>query len=264
MPCNIYLKTLHDLRDQILAWSAGLMLLAAANVLIYPTVQQMPDMITFLENMPPVFKAMIGDVRAMLQIEGFLRAKFFEPLPLLLSIFAVSQGANLVAGELELKSMDLLLARPVPRWRVVAGKFLALVTATVIMTGALIVSLLVCVQFIDTDISYRYMILSACNGLPLTWFFAGLALIGSTQLPRARQSAMLVGGIVVASYVFETMRMLSPAIRGWDKVSVFAYQKAGVSLYGEVGLGSILLLVALTVLATVVAALVFERRDLAS
>ena len=264
MPGNVYLKTLHDLRGQILAWSLGLALLAAANVLLYPTVQNFPGLISFLENMPPAFKAMIGDVRAMAQLEGFLRVKLFDPLPLLLAIFAVSQGANLIAGEIEFKSIDLLLARPVPRWRIALSKFLALVTATVLMAAVLAVSLVICARFIETDVTAGYLILSTANGLPLTWLFGALALVGSCLLPRARQAAMLAGGFVVASYVFETLRLLSPALRSWDEVSLFAHQKAGVSLAGEVHTGSILLLLGVTILLAGCAALAFERKDLTS
>ena len=129
---NIYLKTLRDQRGSILAWGLGLAAAASANVLFFPTMQAMPGMLEFLDNLPPAFKAMVGDVRAMVQLEGFLRIKLFDPLPLLLAIFIVPRGAALIAGEIELKSIDLLMARPVPRWRVAAGKFLALVTATVV------------------------------------------------------------------------------------------------------------------------------------
>ena len=68
--------------------------------------------------------------------------------------------------------------------------------------------------------------------------------------------------LVVGSYVFETMRLLSPALRSWDEVSLFAHQKAGFSLAGEVHLGPVLVLLGLTVLMVGVAAVAFERRDL--
>jgi beta-exotoxin I transport system permease protein len=261
---SIYLKTLHDLRGQILAWSLGLAAIAAANVLLFPTIQAMPRLIDFLESMPPAIQAMVGDVRAMAQLEGFLRAKLFDPLPLLLSIFAVSQGAGLIAGEIEMKSIDLLLARPIPRWRIASGKFLALMTATAAMAAALVLTLIVCARFVTTDVSARYLILSTANGLPLTWFFGAVALFFSCCLPRAKQAGMVAGGLVVASYVFETLRLLSNSLRNWDEVSLFAQQKAGFTLVGELHAGPIAWLLGLVVVLVVAAALAFERRDLAN
>ena len=261
---NIYLKTLRDQRGAILAWSLGLAAAAAANVFFFPTVQAMPGMLDFLDNLPPAFKAMVGDVRAMVQLEGFLRAKLFDPLPLLLAIFVVPRGAALIAGEIEMKSIDLLMARPVPRWRVAVGKFLALVTATVIIAAFVAATVIICARFIETDIRAGYLLLSTLNVLPLTWLFGALALFFSCSLPRARQASLVAGFIVVASYVFETLRLLSSSIRSWDEVSLFAHQKAGFTLAGEIHSGPILLLLALVILMIVAAAVAFERRDLAS
>ena len=261
---NIYLKTLRDLRGSVLAWGLGLAAAAAANVLFFPTVQSMPGMLEFLDNLPPAFKAMVGDVRAMVQLEGFLRAKLFDPLPLLLAIFIVPRGAALIAGEIELKSIDLLMARPVPRWRVALGKFLALATATVIITAFVAAAAIICTRIIETYISAGYLVLSTLNALPLTWLFGALAMFFSSSLPRARHASLATGFIVVASYMFETLRLLSTSIRSWDEVSLFAHQKAGFTLAGVIHWGPIGLLVGLVVLMTIAAAVAFERRDLAS
>ena len=76
---NVFLKTLRDLREQVLAWSLGLVILGGANVLLYPTIQNMPGLVSFMENMPAAFKAMVGDLRVMVTPEGFMRLKLFDP-----------------------------------------------------------------------------------------------------------------------------------------------------------------------------------------
>lgn len=263
MAIDVYRKTLADLRGAVAVWSAGLAALAALNVLLYPTVQAMPDLVEFLEHLPPAFKAIIGDVQEMARIEGFLRVKLIEPLPLLLAVFAVSQGAALVAGEAEHGSLDLLLARPVRRGRVLLAKALALATATAIMTAALIVGMILSLPAVDTDADPRALALAAANALPLTWVFGAAALLGSCVLLRSRPAALLAGALVVVSYVFETLRMLSPPLQAWRPVSLFAHAKAGVSVSGAWDLPSILLLLGLAALLTMGAAAVFRRRDLA-
>jgi len=261
---SIYLKTLHDLHAQTLAWSLGLALLGAANVLLFPTFQSMPNLIGFLEQMPPTIRAIVGDVTAMAQLDGFLRTKLFDPLPLLLAVFVVSQGARLIAGEVEHKSIDLLLAQPVSRRRIVVGKFLAMVTATVFMTLILVASLVICCRFIEGESSARHLLLSTLNGLPLTWFFGAAALLGSCLLQRAQQASMIVGGTVVGFYVWETFRLLSPSLRPYDEFSLFAQHKAGVTLAGQVQAEPILVLLGLAAVLLVGAVVAFDRRDLAS
>ena len=56
----------------------------------------------------------------------------------------------------------------------------------------------------------------------------------------------------MASYVFETLRLLSSSLRSWDEVSLFAHQKAGFSLAGEIHAGPICLLAGLVILMVVV------------
>lgn len=259
---SLYLKTLRDLQGQMLAWSLGLIGIAALNVLLYPTVQNFPGLVSFLENMPPAFKAMIGDVQSMTRIEGFLRLKVFDALPLLLAIFVVSQGAALVAGEIEGKSFDLLLARPIPRGRVVMAKFCALATASLAPTLAMALGLIVCTRIIGAQVGPAYLVAGSLNALPLTWLFAALAVLASCALARARHAALTVGGFVVAAWSFETLRLLSPRLRPLDTWSVFAQQKAGVDLDGVVHAGPVVALLLLAGVAVTAAVFVFRRRDL--
>ena len=262
MPGSIYLKTLHDLRGAVVAWSVGIAALGAVNVLVFPTVQQMPGLISFLDNLPPALKAMIGDVHAMVQLGGFLKIKLFDPLPLLLAVFGVSHGAQLIAGECEHKSIDLLMARPVRRWRVVVEKFAALASGMVVVALTLAVSLVISAGVIGAEVSAGYLVVATVNGLPLSLLFCALALVGSCALRHARQAALMAGSIVVASYVLETLRILSPALAGWRPVSLFAYHKAGFSLAGEVSVAPVLLLLGITVALVVGAMVAWERRDL--
>lgn len=260
---SLYLKTLRDLQGQTLAWSLGLIGIAAVNVLLYPTVQNLPGLISFLENLPPAFKAMIGDLEAMGRLEGFLRVKVFDVMPLLLSVFVVSQGSALVAGEIEQKSLDLLLARPIPRSRVALAKFGALATAALALVLALALGLVVSARFVETDLAPDYLVIASLNALPLSWLFAALAVLASCALSRARHAALAVGGFVIASYVYETLRLISMRLRPLDEFSLFAWQKAGVTLDGTVHAGPILLLLLLTLGVVALAAVVLERRDLA-
>lgn len=262
MPGSIYLKTLHDLRGTIAAWSVGIAAIGAVNVLVFPTMLQMPGLVDFLDNLPSPLKAMIGDVHAMVQLGGFLKVKLFDPLPLLLAIFGVSHGAQLIAGECEQKSIDLLMARPIRRWRVVVEKFAALASGVVVVAVVLAVSVVIGARVIEAEISARYLVLATANGLPLSLLFCALALFGSCALRHARQATLMAGSIVVASYVLETLRTLSPALAGWRPISLFAYYKAGFSLAGEVSLAPILLLLGITVALVVGAAVAWERRDL--
>ena len=264
MKGSVYVETLRDLRWTVAAWSAGVAFLAAINVLIFPSLQQMEGLVAFLENLPPVFKAMIGDIAAMTRLEGFLHVKLFDPLPLLLAIFGVSHGAQLLAGELEHKHVDLLLARPVRRWRVVLAKFLALTTGLALIALATALATWACARAIGAETSTARLLLGALNGLPLSWLFAAMAVFASALVSHPRPAAFGTGAVVVASYVLETLRLVSPTLAGWRPFSLFAHHKAAYPLTGAPDPWSTLLLLALAALFAAGAAAVWERRDLAA
>ena len=75
MLSSVYLKTLRDWRGQILAWGIGIGVLSAANILVFPSFYQMEGLVAFMKNMPPVFKNLIGDLDAVITLEGFLKMK---------------------------------------------------------------------------------------------------------------------------------------------------------------------------------------------
>jgi ABC-2 type transport system permease protein len=60
----------------------------------------------------------------------------------LLIIFTTGIGARAIAGEEESGRLDLLLAYPVSRTRVVVQRFAALVVATLLVGGAMLLVLL--------------------------------------------------------------------------------------------------------------------------
>lgn len=264
MKGSVYLRTLTDLRGTIIAGSLGMACLGAINVLFFPSLQQMEGLVGFLEGLPPVIKAMIGDVSRMVRLEGFLQVKVFDPLPLLLAIFGIAQGAQLLAGELEHKHVDLLLARPVRRWRMVVAKFLAVATGLVVLTLALAAAVVICARVIGAEVSPPRLVLPALNGLPLSLVFAAVALLGSSLASRPRRPAFVAAALVIASYVLETLRLLAPAPAFWRRISLFAYQKAGYPVGGAPDPAAIGLLLGLAALLVLAACLVWERRDLAA
>ena len=76
-----------------------------------------------LDSLPPVIKNLIGKNNFMATPEGFFNLQPFSILaPLLFIVFAVAKGSDATAGEEERGTLDLLLANPLPRRRVVAGK----------------------------------------------------------------------------------------------------------------------------------------------
>ena len=141
---NVYLKSLRDMRRSIVWWSLGLIAMTALMIAVYPTIRDNPDLNKLVENYPEALKAFIafgGDLDYT-SGAGYLGSELFAfMVPLLLSIAAIGAGARATAGEEEGGTIDLLLANPVSRQRLVFEKAAALATEVVLLAVVLWISL---------------------------------------------------------------------------------------------------------------------------
>src|SRR5215472_4077027 len=125
---SIWSKTLRDYRVAILAWGIGLGLLMAAG---FGTAT--PSVLAGFASLAPIL-SFLGDPYAMQTPEGYVTFRYMGAiLPLLLSIWTVLAGAYLVRGEEERGTMDVLLATPQPRTRLLLEKVGALVIALILI-----------------------------------------------------------------------------------------------------------------------------------
>ena len=262
MLTSVYLKTLHDLRGLILSWGIGLAAMAAINVTLFPTFQQLPDMMGFLKNLPPGLKSLLGDLDAVLTLDGFLKLKLFDSLPMLLSILGISQGARALTGELEYKTCDLLLSQPIRRRRIVVEKYLAVTTGLVLVAILMAIGLLVSCKAVGASANTKYIMVATLNGLPLSFLFTALALLGSCALASSRRAAVLAGTVMTGFYISETLLMIRPDLAGWRVISLFAHHRDGVDFSGHLSVTPFVVFLAVALVLVAAGTVVFERRNL--
>jgi len=100
-------------------------------VALFPSIANSgADLDAYMESLPPAMQAAFGATGAfsIATIEGFLAVELYQFFWLLmLGIYLAYQAGGLIAGDVERGRMDVLLAAPVARRRVVVEKFLSLV-----------------------------------------------------------------------------------------------------------------------------------------
>jgi ABC-2 type transport system permease protein len=127
---NIALKSLRDIRRGFLWWSLGLAGFVALIVSVYPTVHSNPALEKLSQDYPEALQAFLafGGAVDYSSAAGYLGIELFSfMVPLLLLVAAIGTGAGTIAGEEERGTLELLLANPVSRTRVVLEKTVALV-----------------------------------------------------------------------------------------------------------------------------------------
>ena len=157
---SAFLKTLRDARRATAWWSIGLIAMTALMVAVYPSVRDNPELNKMVEDYPAAFKAFfgLGENVDYTSAIGYLNSELFSfMVPLLLLIAAIGAGARATAGEEERGTLDLLLANPVSRRRVVLEKLAALIVEVTFLALVLWLALVAGVAVIGMNVSAAHL-----------------------------------------------------------------------------------------------------------
>ncbi len=263
---SAYGKSLWLRRRTIVAWCVGLCGIAALTMLFWPTLSRSLAQLQPVIDMFPteIFAAFgLGNPEDLMTAGGFISSRVHATVGLMLMLaFAIGMGAASIAGEERRGTLELQLATPLTRRRLVLEVFAAMLTLIAVLGITLCLVMLVGNATIDLDLALESIVASTV-GLALTGvFFGSVALAlgaatGSTGLARGVPVAIAIGGIVLNGLgavvaAMAPFRYLSPIY--WflgDTPPLLRGFSAGPGVL----LGAALIVVGIGVVG-------FERRDL--
>ena len=148
-------KTVRDHRRSTLGWGLGMAALTLMQLAVYPSVHsQGAKMRDLINSYPSAFKAMFGmEGVDFTSGPGYLSTETFSLLaPLMLIGLGIALGTGAIATEEERGTLDLLMASPVSRGRVLAAKALGLLAALVATATVLYLTVLIAANALDMGI----------------------------------------------------------------------------------------------------------------
>jgi ABC-2 type transport system permease protein len=215
----------------------------------------------FASSLPPALQEAFG-LAALNTIEGFLATELYAfAWVLLLGLYLAYAAAGMVADDVDRGRMDLLLALPVRRWRLVVEAYLSLLVPIAVLNVVVPVVVVVSTVAIGEPIALADLLAVHLLSIPYLLTAAGIGLLASVAVDRASvaQRAALAATFglflidsVVSSTDFSALGALAP-MRYYDPTAILVdgtYDFAGATI----------LTVGAVVLVSVSAAW-FERRD---
>lgn len=226
------------------ALAAGLTVLVALYVWTFPSVEASGvDLESYVEAFPPALRRAFG-IRALGTIEGFLAAELYAfAWVLLLGLYFAYAAASLIAGEVEDGRIDVTLALPVSRSRVVAEKFASLAVPLVAVNVVVPAALVAGLELIGESVSLADLAAVHLLSVPYLLACGSVGLLASVAFDRssvAQRVAMgaVFGLFLVDSVVTDTefgwLGLLSPT-RYYDPTAVLVEGS-----YDAVGAGVLL------------------------
>lgn len=260
---NVFLKTLRDRRRSLLWWGLGLVGLTAITVGFWPTIEESgAELNRLIEDLPPAFRNLAGGDLDLTSPAGYLNGRVFAFLgPILFLVFAVAFGARTLAGEEQEGRLELVLARPIPRWRVVAEKFGALVVATLLLGVVLWASLALGAVPVGLEIGAGRLAAATLMVVLLGLVFGALALLLGALTGRRGLAIGVSTAVAVAAYLLDLYASISEAVEPFRGLSPFHYYDAAQPLRNGADPVHVAFLVVVTVFLGAFSLLAFERRD---
>ncbi len=195
-------------RWSVIWWCLGVAGFIALNLSFYPTFRsQAVQLNQFLSHLPATTRALFSDSNNFLTPAGFLTARlFYLLLPLILSILAIGLGSSLLAREENEGTVELLLARPISRGRLLGAKALAALLIMIIVGGVALGTIVLLSWLVKIEISLK--VIAAASGLAilLATLFGAIAFWVTTLGRSARLASVGLAAFVgLGSYIIASL-----------------------------------------------------------
>lgn len=199
--------TLRQRRWSIFWWCIGVLTFIALELSVYPSVKdQAAQLNQALANMPSAVKSLFGTSDLFSPV-GYLNSRiFYLMLPLLLSILAIGLGSSLIAREESDGTLELLLARPISRGRLLISKLASGLIIVTTVWAVATASILVFTKIVGLPMASSKIIFAAVMSYLVALIFGTFAfMIASLGRLGRGASIGLASMIGLGSYIIASL-----------------------------------------------------------
>ncbi len=262
---EIAARALLDRRRPLAWWCFGIVVYAGFVAAFWPFIaDQQAELTAVIAMLPKAMIAMFGidNPAEMFSPAGYLTTRSYGWIvPVVLAIYASALGASLLAGEEEDGTLELLLANPVSRARVVLEKWLALAVVVALLGLALFLTGLGFDRVFGLGVGADRYAAASLQATLLGLFFGTVALaVGAAGASRA-VALGVVAAFAVAGFLVNSLGSLVDWLAVARRLSPFYYYDANRPLMNGFDWPNAAVLFAATLLALAIAVVAFRRRD---
>jgi ABC-2 type transport system permease protein len=211
----------------------------------------------------PAIKLLLGNLQFDNSFESYLSTKALMFAGLILGGFTAWMTAGFLSGEIDHKTIDILLAQPVRRGRIVLARYAALALTLAVIILAALTGLVVAVQALDIETSIPWLAYSMGYMGIMTLAFGAIALFVSACMSDGRRAALTSLGVLVIMYFLETIGSVVDLLGPIRYLSLFHYARYNAMLMSKtLNLADIGVLLAVAIVFVALAAYMFRRRDI--
>ena len=266
MLSSVFRKTIWDRRRGFVWWCVGILAITGITVSFWPTLQRDSDVLMqLLEGLPEGMLNLFGASEAVdfLSGPGFVNSRVYASVGSFIVIFfAISMGTAAIAGEEDKGTMDMLLANPIARDRVVLQTFAAQAVLATVLAALVAALLLITDPMLDVGLPVGGVIAASTGMVLLALSFGSLALMIGALTGKRGLTVGVASGAVIATFFINGLAPLIDSIEWTQKLTPFYWMLDHNPLANGFRAQLLVLVVAIVIFLSV-AVWGFRRRDAA-
>jgi len=247
-------------RGAIIGWGLGLCFFPIVYIGIYPSVADQMAGFADLE----FYKAMGMSLGTF---EDWVASILIALMPLVASIYAISNGTGTLAGEEEDGRLEMVVTLPLPRWQIVTAKAIALTFSSLIIYSIVSgVSVLVFKNIesqIETNLVAMDMFRAVLSAWPLVFAVGMIGMFLSAFCSSRRFASTISAAILVVSYFGNNLSHSTTELEPFKPFFLFTYLEATAKAVTEgQQAGNVMVLLSIGLVSFALALFFFQIRNL--
>ena len=257
---RLLMQELKFRRNAIIGWGLGLCFFPIVYIGIYPSVAEEMAGLADLE----IYQAMGMQLGTFGDWVGSILIIF---LPLIASIYTLSNGTGTLAGEEEDGRLEMLVTLPLPRWKIVTAKAIALTISLILIIGIVAgVSFFVFQGIegqIETSLTGADLAKAVFSIVPFVFALGMLGMFLASFCSTRRIATLVASAILVIGYFGSNLSASTAALEPFEPFFLFTYlDGTGHAVANGQATSDIWVLLSVGLVSFALALVFFQRRKL--
>lgn len=266
---TIFWRTIKNRKISLIAYSLASVAFLEMYVALFPMFADRQEEFDKLLELYPdqLFQALGMDKASftLAKIESFVAAEHFSLIwPIMLIILVIAFGSVQIAGEIEKGTIETILAQPISRLKIFFSKYLAGLFNLLIYVVISIFTIVPLAMLHSVNYKLENWITMAILGFLFGLAVFSLSMLASSIFSEKGKSNFTVGGIIILMYVINVVATFKENLKDLRYLSFFYYYDFSAALNkNTIDNTAIWVFLGVSVVATVLGAIWFMRRDIA-
>ncbi len=262
-------RTIKNRKISLIAYSLGAVALLWMILAMYPLfAEKQAELEKFIQAYPEeVFTAMGLDVAEFTldTVESWVAVEHLSLMwPIVAIIMAVAFGGAMIAGEIEKGTIETILAQPISRLNIYFSKYFAGVISILIFVVVSLYAIVPLAYLHDIDFKIENWTTSAILGFLLLLAIFSLSMMATAIFSEKSKANFTIGGVLMLMYVIDIVANFKESLKDLKYLSFFHYFDYSAAMNRNIlDETSIYVFLGVSVVATILGAIWFIRRDIA-